>query len=181
MKSECWISVRTSFIPPEENVIPAMDKYSHMKQKYSNIQNVLWSIKKRKRKRGREASSSWWLTQSAARICFYMFPHFPFFKKYLRVKLAEGSRAPVAHLGLFLYAGYICSLCPTGIQLGFGLHRTIQRRRESEQENEWGRERQREDEELRTRRRKKNNFCFHKPHMSCTHSPRNQWPNVVVM
>lgn len=28
---------------------------------------------------------------------------------------------------------------------------------------------------------KKNNFCFHKPHMSCTHSPRSQRPNVVVM
>ncbi len=34
---------------------------------------------------------------------------------------------------------------------------------------------------MRRRRRKRNHFCFHKPHMSCTHSPRSQRPNVVVM
>lgn len=38
-------------------------------------------------------------------------------------------------------AGYICSLSPGGIQLGFGLRRTIQRRRESEVQDEWERER----------------------------------------
>lgn len=64
----------------------------------------------------------------------FFFLHFLIF--HLRVKFAEGSRALVAHLGLFLYASYICLLCPTGIQLGFGLHRTIQRRQGSEAEKE---------------------------------------------
>lgn len=48
----------------------------------------------------------------------------------------------------FSTAGYICSLCPTGIQLGFGLQRTIQGRRESEVADEWSeRESEREAEE----------------------------------
>lgn len=52
-----------------------------------------------------------------------------------------------AHLSLFLCVGYICSLCPAGIQLGFGRQRTVPGRRESEAEDEWKGKRQREDEE----------------------------------
>ena len=53
------------------------------------------------------------------------------------------QKAAGLHLLISASSDYICSLCPTGIQLGIGLHRTIQRRRESEVEDEWETERAR--------------------------------------
>lgn len=127
-----------------------------------------------KQKEEKELWPQWLIKTNAPWVFVFVFHIFSFscFFCHLRVKFAEGSRALDAHLSLFLHAAYICSLCPTGIQLGFGLHMTIQGRWESEAEDE--RERQRGDEELRRTRRKENHFCFHKPHVSYAQSQTSE-------
>lgn len=135
---------------------------------YWNIQNVLWSIKKIKRRR--EVTHN--IITCTMSICFYVLyiSSFSYFFCNLRVKFAGGSRALLVHVSLFLCTDYICSLCPTGIQLGFSLQRTIRR----EGGTEWqDRGRQWEDEELKCMKRKENNFCFHKLHLSCTKSQKS--------
>lgn len=101
-------------------------------------------------------------------LCFHMLPQFPFFK-YLRVKFAEllisaSSPTPAT------------SVHSAPREYSWASAHTGQYRRD--ERARW-RMAERGRDKGRTRRRR-NHFCFHKLHMSCTHSPRSQWLNAVM-